>query len=304
MIFSHNSGVSVWCWTDVLERCFLGHPGPVGPDRPAQTCHQSRRNRPVLLPYLLLLSGPTALERFAFGRNLSEVFGAALGIFPSGKPARFRKDEFPGNGLIAMWAFHVSRVLHSLQFGNREKCIRSCKQYRQLNAERISEAQKEQYRKNPQLHIERVTRRYRTKRSEVLAHAKKYYVKVAERVKARQKQNRPHIREVERKYYQLHPGASLAKANRRRARQAGAQMSAGPVVRLAYDHIKNTHGLRCYWCSKPVPIRARHVDHIIPLARGGSHTPSNLCCSCSSCNLAKGAKLPEEFRNQGELHLT
>ncbi len=33
-----------------------------------------------------------------------------------------------------------------------------------------------------------------------------------------------------------------------------------------------------------------HVDHILPVARGGSSTVDNLCLACFSCNVYKGAR--------------
>jgi 5-methylcytosine-specific restriction endonuclease McrA len=34
-----------------------------------------------------------------------------------------------------------------------------------------------------------------------------------------------------------------------------------------------------------------HVDHVVPLARGGTHTRDNLATACPSCNISKGTKL-------------
>lgn len=36
-----------------------------------------------------------------------------------------------------------------------------------------------------------------------------------------------------------------------------------------------------------------HVDHIMPLALGGSNWPKNLQCLCPKCNMSKGAKHPD-----------
>lgn len=43
-----------------------------------------------------------------------------------------------------------------------------------------------------------------------------------------------------------------------------------------------------------------HCDHLIPLALGGTNHPDNLITACGPCNMAKGAKSPEEM----ELWLT
>jgi 5-methylcytosine-specific restriction endonuclease McrA len=58
--------------------------------------------------------------------------------------------------------------------------------------------------------------------------------------------------------------------------------------------LKNQNFL-CNSCS--VFLESYHVDHIIPLSRGGSNWPSNLQCLCPTCNLRKGAKTMGEWLN-------
>ncbi len=53
----------------------------------------------------------------------------------------------------------------------------------------------------------------------------------------------------------------------------------------------------CYYCSRMIPkgFRTRHMDHIIPIALGGSANPRNIALACNECNsmAQKGAQLLE-----------
>src|SRR3546814_13360528 len=56
---------------------------------------------------------------------------------------------------------------------------------------------------------------------------------------------------------------------------------------------------KCWYCG--TKLTAYHVDHRIPLARGGSNGPANLVIACPACNLSKGAKMPWETANPRRL---
>ena len=55
-----------------------------------------------------------------------------------------------------------------------------------------------------------------------------------------------------------------------------------------YDIEKKMYdwGNQCIYCGEP----REHVDHLIPLNRGGDNSLYNLMPSCASCNLSKGSK--------------
>jgi 5-methylcytosine-specific restriction enzyme A len=46
---------------------------------------------------------------------------------------------------------------------------------------------------------------------------------------------------------------------------------------------------RCTYCGAPGTDAELEVDHIIAVAKGGSHHISNLTTACRACNQAKGA---------------
>ncbi|WP_372344930.1 HNH endonuclease [Streptomyces sp. KL116D] len=39
-----------------------------------------------------------------------------------------------------------------------------------------------------------------------------------------------------------------------------------------------------------------HMDHVIPLSRGGRHAIGNVLPACQGCNLSKGSKLVAEWK--------
>ena len=46
---------------------------------------------------------------------------------------------------------------------------------------------------------------------------------------------------------------------------------------------------RCEYCLALAKITPQtfHIEHIIPLSKGGTDEPDNLCLACSACNFAK-----------------
>jgi predicted restriction endonuclease len=48
---------------------------------------------------------------------------------------------------------------------------------------------------------------------------------------------------------------------------------------------------KCLSCGRSVHETKCHVDHIVPLARGGGDDINNLALLCEHCNLRKGSKI-------------
>lgn len=72
----------------------------------------------------------------------------------------------------------------------------------------------------------------------------------------------------------------------------GTRKKFSPDVRkLLYIHA----GGRCELCGREMALEDVTIDHIKPLAMGGTNDVSNLACTCFGCNQLKGSAVPESF---------
>lgn len=79
----------------------------------------------------------------------------------------------------------------------------------------------------------------------------------------------------------------------RRARKLGTV-----VEKFDRKEIFERDNYVCHICDEPTDATVRHpsplaptIDHVIPLAKGGTHTRDNIKTAHSRCNIAKGIKV-------------
>lgn len=48
-------------------------------------------------------------------------------------------------------------------------------------------------------------------------------------------------------------------------------------------------GFKCRYCGRAPPEVTLHLDHIVPIAKGGADDETNLAAACEACNLGKHA---------------
>ncbi|HEY0715411.1 MAG TPA: HNH endonuclease [Polyangia bacterium] len=65
-------------------------------------------------------------------------------------------------------------------------------------------------------------------------------------------------------------------------------------VRFSRHNIYMRDGNTCQYCCQTLPRTDLNLDHVIPRAQGGRTTWENVVCCCIDCNLAKGARTPEQ----------
>lgn len=100
------------------------------------------------------------------------------------------------------------------------------------------------------------------------------------------RENRDKANAAERRLNARHPEDRRAKWTDDRGRRRTGRV--GPSV---LEHVARLRLERCVYCGGP----GGEVDHIMPVARGGTHTVENLTSACRSCNSSKGARTVAEF---------
>ena len=121
---------------------------------------------------------------------------------------------------------------------------------------------------------------------------KVYYKRHREKIAARQKVYRDRHQKKLAIYRKVYREGHLEQfrmyATQHRVLKAGASGYATvEQIQARIDY----YGKCCYICGAPY----EHIDHVIPLSKGGSNWPANLRPTCSKCNLKKGSKWPYDF---------
>lgn len=178
---------------------------------------------------------------------------------------------------------------------NKEKVLEQCRAWRSANMDRVREA----YRAYEQRHRNKIRERKRAfremNRPLVYAKQKAYAEANKSQIRARLQEywiaNKHRLADGRKAYRKANKHIIAANAHKRRARARNA-----PGKHTA-KQLLNLHGLqrsRCAICRTSLK-RAHHVDHIVPLAKGGSNDITNIQLLCVACNLSKNAKDPIEF---------
>ncbi|WP_176489764.1 HNH endonuclease [Mobilicoccus massiliensis] len=106
--------------------------------------------------------------------------------------------------------------------------------------------------------------------------------------------NREHRAEWHAEYHKANPHLRTAGLYRRRGGTSEHVITLRDLNRLRYFRQNN----QCALCSEPFTDAPKsvHLDHIIPIARNGSHSIGNVQWLCSWCNKSKSNLLPVEYR--------
>lgn len=99
------------------------------------------------------------------------------------------------------------------------------------------------------------------------------------------------LQEKGRNYRRARPEYFLSKVQERRALEVsgGDGTVTAELLRILLDQQEG----KCGYCR--AELKEKHLDHIVPLTRGGLHTANNVHWTCPKCNQSKGNKLEEDW---------
>ena len=83
---------------------------------------------------------------------------------------------------------------------------------------------------------------------------------------------------------------------RQRNREAIRRKTVGGrhgFARKDLEAMRDAQKNKCWYCSET--LTNFHIEHRIPVSRGGPHELGNIVLSCAPCNLRKGTKMPWEM---------
>lgn len=152
--------------------------------------------------------------------------------------------------------------------------------WRQANKDRVRKMGRENKKKWRSIYPERDRENYRRWKASNQEHRDEY------------------MREYNRNYVSTPTGRAARDAgnHRRRVRETGngGMFTASDLAAIRAAQTDKKGRLICWRCGKPITGNP-HLDHWIPVAKGGSNSSGNLHYMHKACNLSKHAKHPYEL---------
>ena len=130
---------------------------------------------------------------------------------------------------------------------------------------------------------EKRKQQYATNREQAIEYSRQWRIANPDRY-------RETMKACKHKHYRNNREQYAAYVRNRRARVQGAS---GSHTAADIKAMLESQDGKCYYCG--CALVEYHVDHVIPVSRGGSNDPDNLVIACPTCNCSKNDRLLSEW---------
>jgi len=181
---------------------------------------------------------------------------------------------------------------HQWYLKNRERILQERAVYREANKEKISNTKKVWRSKNIEVIKEKKQDYYEKHKEYIKEKSRQHYHANKEAIaKRRNGDNRKPLTDKQR-------SAKADDARRRRARKKSL-----PSQKYNEQMVLSLYGSKCHICNEEINLSAPrssgkygwekglHIDHVIPISKGGPDTLDNVRPAHGWCNTSKGNKL-------------
>ncbi len=165
---------------------------------------------------------------------------------------------------------------------NKERISEYNKHYRVENKDAIKEYRKEYMKRYYKRNKEIIAKSHKQWYKKNPGYNKKYYLDPDNKERKTKTNKRWKINNPEK--------VRLYGVNRKAAQRGASGSFRKEDILTIYE---KQRGL-CFYCGASLKDNY-HIDHFIPLSKGGTNYPSNLRLACQACNLMKNNRVPQEF---------
>jgi 5-methylcytosine-specific restriction endonuclease McrA len=154
-------------------------------------------------------------------------------------------------------------------YKNHDKKLLSKKKYWAKNREKLNEKERNFYQNNKELILER-------QRIYHLKHKEKRNLSCKKR-------------------YEENPMEYILRAKERKISKRTTSDKTITVNSLKL--LIENQNYKCVYCSSDLRTTDKHLDHIIPISKGGIHSIKNVQWVCKDCNLSKSDNINDKWKN-------
>lgn len=183
-------------------------------------------------------------------------------------------------------------------YNNHEQALKNAKDYKEKNREKINKKWRESYKENPIAHKSKNLEYYYKNKELISQKSKSYYEKNKEQCRENaiewyNKNKETSLKRIAKWQKNNSEKVKIFKANNRAKREKVE----GKFTKEDIEQILKLQKNKCAYCKCNVS-KTRHIDHIMPLSKGGTNWRNNLQILCPKCNLTKNAKDPIKFAQE------